>query len=220
MRSPESSQPATIRRHWALLTCLTAWAVVTVAGFGRLWAYSGTPGPAFVAPPTAPPSPEGTYTLLLFLHPECPCSRATLSELDRLAAHTRNRVTIRVYFVIPPGADREQWTRAALVGVASAMPGVRVDFDPAVATARRYGAATSGQALLYTHDGQLAFSGGITAARAHEGDNAGSDAILSVVGGKRNSAPAAHTPVFGCTLFDNDVENDAATPALSAKDAQ
>ena len=41
------------------------------------------------------------------------------------------------------------------------------------AEARRFGAETSGQTLLYDARGALAFSGGITGARGHAGDNAG-----------------------------------------------
>ena len=70
--------------------------------------------------------------------------------------------------------------------------------------ARRYGAATSGYAVLYAPDGRLAFAGGITAGRGHEGDNAGEDAILDAI----NSGPAGgcptRMPVFGCALFDDD----------------
>ncbi len=45
------------------------------------------------------------------------------------------------------------------------------------------GSSTSGQVLLYDPSGRLAFSGGITAARGHVGDNAGSDAIVGLVMG-------------------------------------
>jgi hypothetical protein len=45
----------------------------------------------------------------------------------------------------------------------------------------------------------LIFSGGITAARAHPGDNAGRSALVALL----NRAPAdrAGTNVFGCPLF-------------------
>jgi hypothetical protein len=49
----------------------------------------------------------------------------------------------------------------------------------------------------------LAFSGGITDSRGHEGDNDGADAILEIVSGPGVRA-VARTPVFGCTLFDGD----------------
>ena len=66
---------------------------------------------------------------------------------------------------------------------------------------------TSGQVLLYQPSGRLAFSGGITPARGHSGDNPGSDAVLSLV--RREARQADGVPVtcrvFGCPLFDNPV---------------
>jgi hypothetical protein len=83
------------------------------------------------------------------------------------------------------------------------------------AEAARFGAATSGQVLVYGRDGALVFSGGITAARGHFGDNEGSKAIAHFVADPRPAAevrersPAdasagnlARTPVFGCPIFE------------------
>ncbi len=65
--------------------------------------------------------------------------------------------------------------------------------------ARSFGAATSGQTFLYDKRGALLFSGGITGARAHQGDNAGRQSVVALL----NSGPRAHsaTSVFGCPLF-------------------
>lgn len=65
--------------------------------------------------------------------------------------------------------------------------------------AKRFGAFTSGQALLYDAQGQLRFSGGITDSRGHEGDNAGREAIEAILAGK--TATTTLTDVFGCGLF-------------------
>jgi hypothetical protein len=46
----------------------------------------------------------------------------------------------------------------------------------------------------------LLFSGGITPARGHEGDSAGSDAIVELVKG-RIPSNVIREPVFGCTLL-------------------
>jgi hypothetical protein len=42
-------------------------------------------------------------TLVLFAHPHCPCTRASLHELDGLLAQTQNRVSAIVVFTIPDG---------------------------------------------------------------------------------------------------------------------
>ena len=67
--------------------------------------------------------------------------------------------------------------------------------------AARFGAATSGQTFLYDARGGLLFSGGITGARAHAGDNAGRSAVVTLLNGTGGPA-APRTSVFGCPLFD------------------
>jgi hypothetical protein len=65
--------------------------------------------------------------------------------------------------------------------------------------ARSFGAATSGQTLLYDKRGALLFSGGITGARAHQGDNVGRRSLVALLNGGPNERPG--TSVFGCSLF-------------------
>ena len=65
--------------------------------------------------------------------------------------------------------------------------------------AQRFGAATSGQTFLYDSQGVLQFSGGITSARGHAGDNAGRAALISLLNRLETSQP--RTNVFGCPLF-------------------
>jgi hypothetical protein len=52
--------------------------------------------------------------------------------------------------------------------------------------------------LLYDTAGRLLFSGGITAARGHSGDNAGREAIVALLAGAPTDR--TQTPVFGCKL--------------------
>jgi hypothetical protein len=59
---------------------------------------------------------------------------------------------------------------------------------------------------LYGPGGDLLFSGGITAARGHSGDNCGRSTIISLLTEETANAPVragpAQTFVFGCPLFD------------------
>jgi hypothetical protein len=84
------------------------------------------------------------------------------------------------------------------VDSAAAIPGVHVISDERGAQARMFGALVSGQTLLYSATGSLLFSGGITGARGHEGDNPGRTVLTSMLTGQR--ADTVHTPVFGCYL--------------------
>jgi len=137
--------------------------------------------------------------LLVFAHPRCPCTRATLAELGKLMTHQQGQVSVTVLFVTPrdPGAG---WGPNGLWAAAEAIPGVRARADAGGEEAARFGAATSGQAALYGRDGALRFSGGITGSRGHEGDNPGLSALteaLGPAGGRGTNAP-----VYGCPLFD------------------
>ena len=75
---------------------------------------------------------------------------------------------------------------------------IATDDDRIFAEARRFGAATSGYVVLYDMRGQLLFKGGITAGRGHAVDNAGADAIKSLLRGR--SADMNRAPVYGCSL--------------------
>ncbi len=140
-------------------------------------------------------------TLVMIAHPRCPCTRATLGELARLMAKAQGRLKTYVLFIRPEGSPVD-WEKTDLWAEASAIPGVTVLVDDQGAEAERFQAATSGQNLLYSPEGKLLFSGGITFSRGHEGDNAGSGTILSILNG--NEAPQSETPVFGCPLFAPD----------------
>jgi hypothetical protein len=64
--------------------------------------------------------------------------------------------------------------------------------------AARFGTVTSGQTLLYDTHGHLIFSGGITGARGHAGDNAGRSTLVDLLNRKLTSTTG--TNVYGCSL--------------------
>jgi hypothetical protein len=115
-----------------------------------------------------------------------------------LLATLNGATRTHVVFLSVPDADAE-WVRTDLWRHAAAMPGVSVHEDPGGGTATLFGAATSGQVVVYSSAGQLLFQGGITASRGHEGWSAGSESVVAMVRGA--SAETTATPVFGCPLF-------------------
>jgi hypothetical protein len=205
MDSPVSTPPLRARPRFPRPTLWilgAAWLTAVTAGFVSLFDYSVGPGAA-VAPPARWPAEAPVVldparpTLLLFAHPQCPCTRATITELDRLMAHGRDRLVARVLFYDDPRLA-SRWERSKLAEHAARIPGVQPQADPLGATARLFGAETSGSAVLYAPDGRLLFHGGITASRGHEGDNAGAAAIVDLVGGE--VAEVRTTAVYGCAL--------------------
>jgi len=188
------------------------WLGGVLYGFHRALTYSTAPGAPAEAesrwPASAPFAlhPEA-HTLVLAAHPHCPCTRSTLGELDRLLVRCQGGLDVFVLFYSDPALG-DGWERTDLWTRAAAMPGVHVRADPLGRTAALFGARVSGQVLLYSPDGVLRFAGGITAARGHEGDNAGADAVASIAAGEITSASS--TPVFGCALGEG-VEGSASS---------
>ena len=192
-----------LRRNAIALGAMAVACPVIAVGLVTLLTYANTPGPAGFSPAAWPVAASlapraGRSTLLLFAHPGCPCTTASIAELSRIMAVAHTKMDAVVYFVLPAGAPGD-WRENSLWDAAALIPGVRAAADPEGAEARRFGARTSGQSLVYDASGQLVFSGGITAARGHEGDSDGRAAILKLASGE---APARTfvTPVFGCIL--------------------
>jgi hypothetical protein len=136
----------------------------------------------------------------MFLHPQCPCSRATVEELALLMAHCHGRLAAHV-FVLKPQEMTTDWSHTDLWRSAERIPGVSVHLDDNGREAQLFGAQTSGDTELFDHTGRLLFHGGITAARGHSGDNAGRDAVEAYVLGQPVTLTSA--PVFGCALFSS-----------------
>jgi hypothetical protein len=181
-----------------------AWLVLVLTGSGLLWRYKATPGTPGSPPATWPsesriaPSPD-LPTLVMFAHPMCPCTRASLDELEVLVSGAQASVRAYVLFVKPDdvGDDYDvtnYWARVEQI------PGVVPRIDEGGREADRFGSVTSGHVLLYSPGGRLLYSGGITGARGHAGDNQGRRALIALL---RHGAPRSERqPVFGCSLED------------------
>lgn len=195
------SGPSVRRYVWPFLA---GWLALVVAGFAYFEIYQNTPG----VPATAPAriaAPVKRSRLLVFLHPQCPCSRATVSELSQVVSEVGDRLKIEVY-VMTPRSDQGSWMDAPLVKQAETIPHASVQADPDAETARRFGVKTSGEVLLYAPDGALTFSGGITPSRGHEGENVGHHTVVDYV--RTGKVPTRTTPVFGCALYASRAERD------------
>ena len=194
-------------RRFLWVALIAGWAVAVGVGGFRFWRYESAAGAPADAPSRWPAQSSvtrkaGQPTLVLLAHPKCPCTRATVSELAKLMTDCQGKVLATVLVVRPPGMPAD-WEKTDLWFSAAAIPGVTVIVDDEGREAQCFGAATSGQALLYSAAGTLLFSGGITESRGHAGDNAGRSAITALVLHPTTKLSlAAHTPVYGCPLFD------------------
>lgn len=189
-------------RHGRLILVVALISAIVLAFGGRaLYLESTTPGPVAPAPahwPTASAihRTPGKSTLVVFVHPHCPCSRATLSELDAIVEPRAALVDAWVVFLRPP-STQEGWEKTDTWTTAEHIPGTRRLVDDG-SEAARFGALTSGHVVLYDADGRLAFRGGITDSRGHAGRNVGRDTVAALVD-QRTGEPHDH-PVYGCLL--------------------
>ena len=199
----ESSTRTNTRTPFGVALAAAIWLIAVGTAILLITRYSSFPGN-----PGHPPSrwPGGSLarsrdlpTLLLFLHPHCPCSRATLSELEVLLVQGNGLLKTLILFTRPPGTP-DEWSATDLWRTAHRIPGATIVEDKAATEARRFNVETSGTALLYSPSGELLFHGGLTRARGHSGDNAGRDALLALARGTLRKS--AHNPVFGCPLFN------------------
>jgi hypothetical protein len=182
---------------------LCVWLLAVSVSMAMLIGYANSPGDPGSPPtewPTASRLPLGRdhSTLLMFVHPRCPCSRASMGELELLMARSQRCLYARVVFVRPPGVA-EDWVKTDLWKQAAAIPGVTVHVDEDGVEAHLFRSETSGETLLYGQDGGLEFQGGITESRGHSGDNVGRSAITDIV--QNGFSKPVRTRVFGCSLF-------------------
>jgi hypothetical protein len=193
------------RAPWIWLAA-TLWLGCAGVGLYFVWAYDSAPGVAAHAPQAWPVRTSlvraaDRPTLVLLAHPRCDCTRATLGELAEVLARTPEPPKTYVLF-LRPTLFNAGWEQTGLWRTARSLPNVTVLRDDDGAEAKRFGAETSGQTLLYDERGTLAFSGGITGARGHAGDNAGRASLLALL--SRTTTDRRGSNVFGCPLFAAD----------------
>lgn len=138
-------------------------------------------------------------TLVMFVHPKCPCSRASVGELTELAARVGDKVAIDVVFWKPVGFG-EGWEKTDLWRSAESIPGANVYCDVDGVETKRFQTKASGETLVYLADGTLVFHGGLTSSRGHRGESDGRVALAQLFAGE--SMICDHTPVYGCSLVD------------------
>ena len=171
------------------------WCGLVGAGLWEIHAYATTPGASGAAGETWPatsaiPRASDGFTIVMFVHPECPCSRASLAELTGLVSSARIRPSVVVAFAANEDGG-------AAWDLAGRIPGA-VQMRDSGDEAARFGARTSGHVVVYDREGVLRFTGGITSSRGHVGDNMGRRAVEALLAG--DATEAETHPVFGCAL--------------------
>ncbi|RNC82798.1 MAG: hypothetical protein ED559_13820 [Phycisphaera sp.] len=163
--------------------------------------YNQIPG-AIAKPPAilddSFPLDDSRYTLFIAVHPKCPCTSASLYELERLIARSHDSLVVHAY-VYRPSGQPSGWIDLEPLASLAMLDSVSWEWDVDGKAAQKLGSLTSGSVVLYGPDGQPLYWGGITSARGHAGDNAGSDSILQVL--RHGTVRPSTGPVYGCELI-------------------
>lgn len=190
--------PTKRSKRWLLIP----WVIVALIGFAFLQNYSNTAGKTETK---GDQWPVGTSlirakerpTLVMFLHPKCPCSQASLEEISRVLATHPDAYTLNFVFFKPSNED-DNWAETSLWKTVSKLPHAQAIIDQDAHEAKLFGALTSGDTFVYSPTGKLEFRGGVTPARGSIGDNAGIETLTLLAQGR--TAVSKNSPVFGCPI--------------------
>lgn len=188
---------------------VVVWALVLLGGLTALGHYQGVEG-AQGPPPSALPEIPGVqgdgerFSLLIAIHPHCPCTQATAGELERLLGEISRRggVLPQIFaLVYRPAYMDTPWTETTLRDRLRAIEQVTLVDDPDGRHGASIGALTSGHTVLFDAGGHPVYRGGLTASRGHEGDNIGKLAVINHLL-HRAGARDQHA-VYGCELTED-----------------
>jgi len=186
-----------VSRPLLAVTAIALWIGLLIAGFAVWELYDVTPTP-WAGDTQSRPASGFRYEIVMFVHPHCPCTRASLRELAGVVRESPD-ITVRVVFVLPVSSPAG-WERGHTWDMANKFEFARVSCDVGGAEARLAGATTSGMVVVYDETGMVVFRGGMTRARGRDGENSGRQSITALLNG--TPPLTRETPAFGCPLLD------------------
>ena len=206
------------------LMAVGAWGVLLAGSFAVVHAYMARPGPVATVVAARWPAqtelgqPGGVAQLLVFLHPRCPCTDATLTNLSTVVrAESKSGAPAEITVVIS-GPAASGGCPPQLQRTLDAMGHVKVRIDADGRMARDFGAATSGHVVWSDGQGRVGFSGGITPGRGHVGPCESLALLAAAMKSHGSDKPVEATAVYGCSIFDIDVRGQRAVAGEPSRD--
>lgn len=190
--------------HFLVFICCTGIAI----GFALLYAHDSKPGLQFASPSLWPSDveierPMDVSSLLIFVHPQCPCTFASLAELERVVGQSGSSLET-IVILNAPAEKLEEWMQTSVANRAKGISRARIVVDGDGKLSAKFRVTVSGQCLLYSPNGQLLFQGGLTASRGHEGESAGQSVLMHLIAHPERDAlsnqQVREIPVYGCEL--------------------
>jgi hypothetical protein len=171
------------------------WVLIVASGVVAMIRYDSTPAPAHQVATVWPDESAILFdasrpVLIMAIHPQCSCTRASLNELARMLPRIQGHPRIVVLLLGTDGNRYESQVKDMHLEALEDRQGME---------AARFGFTTSGEVAVYGRDRALLYSGGLTGARGHEGDNFGEASALAALE-HSGFGPSQNAPVFGCEL--------------------
>jgi hypothetical protein len=183
------------KRHLGVAVMAACWIICTGFFYGQMVSFKTTPGLSAAHPPEFWATESDKPTLIVFLHPKCTCSRASLAQVAKLQSRVPDGFhTILVLWQSPNG--NSDWAKLPQPDSGQLLH-YQLVLDNGGLMARRFDAHTSGQAFVYDSRGRLRFSGGLTSSRGDSENGPAFSTLLRVITNPGSSKPM---PVFGCSL--------------------
>jgi hypothetical protein len=171
-------------------------ALFTALGVASAWlgwmVYESRPGQA-AQPPAHYPEAGPLPRLMMFLHPRCPCSRASLEAFRPFQS---SRAHLEIIISGPVQLAQPEY----ICGLRAAFDRCEVSLDSDGRRRELYRVWTSGQVVGYDERGDLGFCGGLTSGRGQTGPSSEQDRLKAWLLGER----VTDSPVFGCPLVSPD----------------
>jgi hypothetical protein len=191
-----------LRRLTIYFVLAGAWIGIAIVGWAALLSHTYQPARTADAVESWPESKlsmpsTADYRIVIFAHPYCPCTRATLNKLDESLTRLPGNTAVCVIFATV-GLDLKKVADSPTVSFARQLKGVDVRMDDSGDEVRRFRATVSGEVFAFDRQGQRIFHGGITAGRGHHGDSVGQQQLERLVCGL--SHEVCEAPIFGCKL--------------------
>ncbi len=193
------------------------WLALVFSGSMILIHYASQPGVMMDAASSWPDNAQLTRstihpTLIMFAHPHCSCTRASVDELANIAYECQGSVDILIVFFCPNQSDAS-WQDTRLVRQAKRIPKAAIAFDCNAHESQRFRATISGQVMLFSPTGKLWFNGGITVSRGHAGESYGKSEVIALLRSShqtnRGTNDPQRFPTFGCMLVAPEFVSEA-----------
>jgi hypothetical protein len=132
----------------------------------------------------------------LYIHPDCPCTLATLRLLDQLWDELPTKPRLDIY-IASYDLPNTKWSESKNYTLAATLTSARIWEDTNADRAKQHEAQVSGTLLVRNGQGKLLFRGGISSSRSCDDPGSSFFALRYLLTSGQSIEP---TRVYGCSF--------------------